>query len=121
MKPFILYHWSPASRRKSILKHGLCPKKVSRCGQWRPPYLCFSDSPSYAWSASAALSDQPEEWDLWMVWSSALKGGVERLYLGTNDKRGPAEFRLYDQRVPKRLIWFVGSRTVTPRRRRSKS
>src|SRR5574343_300047 len=49
---------SPVYRRKQILKRGLCPGSRSRCGQWKPPYICFSDSPSFAWGASAVFSKE---------------------------------------------------------------
>lgn len=102
--PFLLFHWSPASRRKSIIRNGLCPGKISRCGQWHPPYLCFSKSPSQAWALSGARDTCPGEWDLWMVWSNVLPTG----YMGEK------EFRSYE-RIPKRDVWFVGSRIHTPR------
>ena len=66
-RPFILFHWSPVSRRKSIIRHGLCPGKPSRDKQWRPPYVCFSRSPSLAWALSAGFSERRGKWDLWQV------------------------------------------------------
>lgn len=109
-RPFILYHWSPVARRKSILRSGLVPCKPSRCGQWRPPYLCFADSPSLAWALSAGMKKEPGEWDLWMCWSTAA-GKLKRL---SNPVRGatykrPTEWRTKD-RVFKRHLWHVGTR-----------
>ena len=112
MKPFILYHWAPLSRRKQIQKLGLCPGKPSRDKEWKPPYVCFSDSPSLAWALSAAFSDEPELWDLWMVWNN-VPAGYERLPTLSDDKRGPTEFRVYE-RIFKKDIWHVGSRQFSP-------
>lgn len=106
---FILYHWSPVSRRKQILKQGLCPNKISRCGQWKPPYICFSQSPSTAWGASAMMDRRPMSYDLWMLWSDHLEG-YETLKLGNN-----TEYRVY-HRIPKRNIWLVGTREYIPRK-----
>lgn len=121
MRTRILYHWSPKSRRKSILRYGLCPGKLSRCGQWRPPYLCFSDSPSLAWACSAEFNWSKEKhWDLWMMWSNVVDGGFEVLTLGRVRKYAhePQEFRLYNERVPKSKIWHVGTRTCKARKKR---
>ena len=98
---FIVYHWSPRSRRKSILKYGLVPGSISRCGQWRSKYICFSDSPSAAWGLSGAL-DGPQEWDMWMAWSRDIKLNQTSWHKN--------EFRAY-HRVYKRQIWYVGSRS----------
>jgi len=46
----MLYHWSPRSRRKSILRHGLKPRSLSHDAEWRPPYVCFSLNPNTAWA-----------------------------------------------------------------------
>lgn len=107
-QPFPLYHWSPVDRRKQILRYGLRPNMRSRCGMWRPPYVCFSDSPSMAWGLSGALSDEPGEWDLWMMWSNE-PSGFEALTTGNNRSGKPTEFRVYE-RVFKRSIWHVGVR-----------
>jgi hypothetical protein len=79
--PFLLFHWSPKSRRPGILRYGLCPNKLSRCRQWRPPYVCFCRNPSLAWACSAVMHGKPILWDLWMIWSSAVPKGYETLVL----------------------------------------
>jgi len=107
--PFLLYHWSPVARRKSILRKGLCPGSRSRCGQWHPPYVCFSPWPSMAWGVSALMGEDYGQWDLWMVWSNRLKG-YEKLQLGSN-----REYRVY-HRIPKRDIWHVGTREYKPKK-----
>jgi hypothetical protein len=111
-KPFILFHWSPISRRKSILRYGLCPNKISRCGQWKPPYVCFSRSPSLAWCLSAMLSEKRSEWDLWMVWSDLLNGYET---ISTDGSHKPTEYRVY-HRIMKKDIWYVGTRKFYSRR-----
>lgn len=111
-EPFLLYHWAPTSRRKSILNMGLCPGKKSRCGLWKPPYVCFTKSPSLSWGSSAdmGITGKVEDFDLWMVWSNCL-GGYELL---PEYKGGMREYRVY-HRIKKSLIWYVGTRTFKPR------
>jgi hypothetical protein len=110
-RPFPLYHWSPTERRKSILREGLKTHKLSRCGQWRPPYICFSDSPSWAWGASGDLGkNKGEQWDLWMVWTDKLDA-YEELSIGSSSGK-PTEFRVYHH-IPKSKIWYVGSRMAS--------
>jgi Icc-related predicted phosphoesterase len=112
-RPFPLYHWSPTSRRSGILKHGLKPNSLSRCRQWRPPYICFSDSPSMAWALSGDFAESPELWDLWMMWSDIPKG-YETLTTGDNKSGKPTEYRVYE-RVPegKDLVRWVKIVTST--------
>ncbi len=105
MKPIPLYHWSPVSRRESILRYGLKPGSLSRCGQWKPPYVCFSDSPSLAWSLSGALADGTDAWDLWMMWSSV----PTKLKRRRDGGKRVIEYRVFE-RVYKRDLWRVGSR-----------
>jgi hypothetical protein len=112
MKPFLLFHWSPVSRRKSIFRYGLCPNKISKDNLWRPPYICFSRSPSLAWCLTA-FHCGPMEYDLWMVWSSDVPKGWETL--STDGSHKPTEYRVYD-RIKKSLIWYVGTRKYISRR-----
>lgn len=104
----LLYHWSPTDRRKSIVRNGLLPGSRSRTFDWRPPYVCFSDSPSLAWALSAGVtgSEHPS-WDLWMVWASCLNG-YEVLPFDDEPDR-VKEYRVY-HRIYKRDLWFVGTR-----------
>lgn len=115
-RPFLLFHWSPVARRPQILRRGLCPGATSRDGQWKPPYVCFSRSPSQAWGLSADLTDTAGAWDLWMVWSSQLEG-YEMLAMNRDGSAKPSEYRVY-HRIPKRAIWYVGMREHRPRARR---
>ena len=106
MKSFLLFHWSPAERRKQILKYGLRPGCFSRCGQWKPPYVCFSKTPSLAWALSGIRDDKPGTWDLWQMWSNVPKGYET---LSTDGSGKPTEYRVY-HRIFKRDVWYIGSR-----------
>lgn len=116
-KPFILYHWAPVSRRQRIQRQGLVIGRrcVVHSPGWTPTYLCFSDSPSFAWSHSAAVTSLRREWDLWMCWSHHLPGGV--FYRKDHVGQQPAELRTFEN-VPAGKLWRVGSRWHKPRTRK---
>lgn len=118
MRPFLLYHWSPVERRKSILRHGLKPGCISRDREWRPPYVCFCRFPGAAWRLSATHSDQPGAWDLWCVWSDAA-GKYSTLNTSRNPKVAwwRTEYRCF-HRIPKSKVWHVGTKEFAPRRAR---
>ena len=67
-----------------------------------------------AWGLSAALSEEDGEWDLWMMWSHVVPKGWE--ILSTDGSHKPTEYRVYD-RIPKRNIWYVGTRKHRMRKR----
>lgn len=110
----MLYHWSPVDRRKSIIRHGLCPGKKSWDAAWRPKYVCFSRYPSVAWALSATHSDRPGEWDLWCTWSDHV-GKYSTLNTAKNPKKSwwQTEYRAF-QRIPKSKVWHVGTRRFVP-------
>lgn len=116
-RPFLLYHWSPRSRRKGIVRHGLCPRKPGVITEWRPPYVCFCRFPNTAWALSATHSGKQGTWDLWSVWSD-----VAAPYTTLNNARNPkrswwlTEYRSF-HRIPKSKIWHVGSRQFKPRKK----
>jgi len=112
VRPFLLYHWSPVERRPQILKRGLRPHVTSRCGQLKPPYVCFSDSPSLAWILSADMTDALGDWDLWMVWSNVPSKLTRRTDL-ENGRGRPTEFRAHEP-IPKSKLWYVGVRSHRP-------
>ena len=64
-----------------------------------------------AWALSAMFHNEKESWDLWMIWSNVIPHGYERLPLSGN-----IEYRVYD-RIPKKNIWYVGTRIFIPRRK----
>lgn len=67
----VLYHWSPTANRRGIERHGLTPGKKTLQGDWRPPYVAFSDEPRLAWFLSGAMWPDVSSWDLWMVYNEA--------------------------------------------------
>jgi len=103
-RTFLLYHWAPSSRRKSILKKGLLVKQLHAAHSkgWQADYLCFSDSPSYAW----ALSGHTKRRDLWMVWSNSIP---DLCYRSDEVGKRPSEYRTA-RSLPPSKIWFVGTR-----------
>jgi hypothetical protein len=111
-KPFLLFHWSPVSRRKSILKYGLCPNKISKDNLWRPPYVCFSPSPSMAWCLTV-MHCGSMDYDLWMMWSSVPKK-LFPVFPGCHERR--QEYRAFE-RIMKKDIWYVGTREYNKRKR----
>jgi hypothetical protein len=111
----MLFHWSPKSRRKQILRYGLCPNKLSRDKLWKTPFVCFAPSPSLAWGLSGALSRKNNEWDLWMVWLDRVQKTYEKLF---DDRDNTVkEYRIYE-RLYKRDIWYVGTRKHIIRKRK---
>lgn len=112
-EPFVLFHWSPTDRRQRIIRRGLVPGSWSTDRLWRPPFVCFSANPELAWALSA---DTPrghtvESWDLWATWTDDLTGFEEIVdrYPDTG-REYVKEYRVYE-RVWKRDLWFVGTRT----------
>lgn len=104
----LLFHWSPRARRKQIERYGLRPSMRASTSQWKAPYVCFADSPSWAWALSGNMRWTPSgDWDLWSVWMRDLKDPV---IMPTPDRpSGLYEVRT-EHRVYKSDIWWVGSR-----------
>lgn len=109
----LYYHWSPTERRTAITEHGLQPGHPSTDKAWNPPHLCFSDSPSYAWGASAAMSRGAEhpEWDLWCVWLDDTE--VWAHPDGRTMGPMPGEYRT-EEYLPADRLWYVGTRSREP-------
>ena len=104
----LLFHWSPTTRRKGIIRYGLRPgmRPSASTPGWKPPYVCFADSPSWAWALSGDMHSEIESWDLWQTWTNLLNG-YEKLPGWGNHKTH--EVRTYE-RVYKRDLWYVGTR-----------
>lgn len=100
-----LYHWSPTSNRRAIQRAGLTTGRPDRDGT-RYGLTCFADSPSWAWQHALISWPDVHEWDLWMTWRSNLPD-VRRAAVST---QGVSEWRTW-QRVWKRNLWYVASRT----------
>ena len=109
-----LYHWSPASRRNVISRTGLQPRKrpTVTSGGFRQPHVCLSPTPSMAWSLSGARAwvKDIDEWDLWAVRLTADDEVVIRPSYGNLIEEVHVR-----NRIPKRQIWYVGTRSGTSR------
>ena len=115
-RPFLLYHWSPRSRRASILRGGLRMKQRSPDRSWRPPYLCWSKFPNMAWSLSATHGPKMQVWDLWCAWSDRV-GKLKRCNFYPDRRKSwfNDEYRSYEN-VPAKRTWLVGTRLFRSRR-----
>lgn len=110
----ILYHWSPAKNRKNITLRGLVPGCKTLQGDWKPPYVCFSDDPWLAWVLSGNMWPDIKEWDLWML-HFPTQTSVDHYEIITDTYRDSGrhyvkEYRIYS-RVFKRDLIYLGSRT----------
>lgn len=107
----LLFHWSPISRRASILKQGLVPHSLSGNGEWRAPFVCLAETPSMAYALSIAVHPEIRAWDLWQCWDNAVDGYevIELAGEPGDDGEVPKEYRFYE-RVWKRDLWWVGTR-----------
>lgn len=109
-----LYHWSPTVRRKQINRYGLrvAQRPVQHTPGWRAPYVCFAETPSWAWALSGQFAERehrPGSWDLWQVNVSGKRGEV--LESGDDEHRWH-EVRVHEQ-VRKRQMWLVATREIT--------
>lgn len=110
----ILYHWSPVSNRQSIRKNGLTVGKKSLQGDWRPPYVCFSDDPQLAWVLSGRMWPEIKEWDLWMCHVPSQTSFehyeiITDTYVDTG-RHYIKEYRIYT-RVYKRDLVYLATRS----------
>jgi hypothetical protein len=105
-----MYHWAPESRRKGIIRYGLRPSMPSTTSTegYRAPYVCYADSPSWAWALSGQMKWAPEgNWDLWMTYLDKIEEPV--VHATPNRPSGLYEVRSI-HRLYKRDLWYVGSR-----------
>lgn len=105
-----LYHWSPTTRRKQIIRHGLLPHRrptTHATPKWRAPYVCFGDTAAWAWELSGGQASAPSgSWDLW---ESRIVDLTDPLILPVDSVNGIHEIRTM-HRVYKRHLWLVGTR-----------
>lgn len=104
-----LFHWSPSRNRSRILKVGLVPNRPCLTStEFRAPYICFAESPSWAWALSGAFHPDIAEWDLWQT-------SIDRLVKPRRTPTYDNQHRWHEvrtrERVYKRDLWYVGSRT----------
>lgn len=107
-----LYHWSPAARRKQILRYGLrvAQRPVTHADSgFRAPYVCLGETPSWAWALSGKFADLPGAWDLWQVNVNGKRGEVVDTY---DDDHQWHEVRVHE-RIYKAQMWRVATREVT--------
>lgn len=64
-----MYHWSPTSRRDTILREGLKPYSEPVTSTVAFAYICLSPTASSSWSLSGDMGWTTDEdnWDLWQV------------------------------------------------------
>lgn len=105
-----LFHWSPATRRKQIIRYGLRPsmRPTTHLGDgFIAAYTCFGDTPSWAWALSGGQASSPAgEWDLWQTWPQHL---TDPHVVPTDESNGVHEVRTA-HRVYKRHLWLTASR-----------
>lgn len=105
----ILYHWSPAARRKQIIRYGLRPRSRGTTSTVVTPVICLADSPSWAWALSGEQRHSPAgEWDLWQTRLDAIEDPI--VLPGRDRLSGIYEVRT-EHRIFKRNLWLVGSRS----------
>ena len=115
-----LYHWSPRSRLKMILRSGLLPGKRNHHGpalnddgtEFRQPAVCAALDAATAWAYSHGAWKSTGTFDLWqfdLVEDDDVE--VRRCW-------GPRiiEVRVHNRIRKGRLHW-VGERTVEPKSR----
>lgn len=110
----ILYHWSPTANRPSINKYGLRTHRRTLQGDWRPPYVCFSDDPFLAWVLSGQMWPEIISWDLWMCHMPS-QDSFDHYEIITDTFRDTGrhfvkEYRIYT-RVYKRDLRYLATRT----------
>ena len=112
-EPFPLFHWSPTDRRAQINRYGFRVGMWSVDRVWKPPCTCWAESPSLAWGLSGANHPDVTSWDLWQTWSN-VPSGMEAIYDTYTDsgRSYVKEWRVYE-RIFKRDIWYVATRTST--------
>lgn len=108
-----LYHWSPSKNYHNINRMGLEIGKPSLQGDWKPPYVCFSDDPYLAWILSGHMWPTIDSWDLWMCnMRTQTSFQHHELILDTFKDTGRhyiKEYRVY-YRVFKRDLVYLATR-----------
>lgn len=107
-----LFHWSPTENRPRIERNGLKPGSLSLQGDWRPPYVCFSDDPYLAWVLSGDMWPHIHSWDLWMChYPTQTSFEHHEVILDTyrDGRKYVKEYRIYT-RVYKRDLMYIATR-----------
>jgi hypothetical protein len=105
-----LYHWSPTERRPRINRYGLRVGQppVTHTEEFRAPYLCFAETPSWAWALSGMRDErkprEPGSWDLWQVNVNGKRGETVATY---DDDHRWHEVRVHETLRKKRLLYLA--------------
>lgn len=75
---------------------------------WRAPYVCFAETPSWAWGLSGAMRPDILAWDLWQT---SLDRLPEPELKPSYDEHRWHEVRTA-HRVYKRDLWYVATRNA---------
>jgi hypothetical protein len=110
----VIFHWSPSTNRANIYRVGLVTHKLSLQGDWRPPYVAFSDDPYLAWILSGKMFPELTSWDLWMCHIPS-QTSFDHYEIITDTYRDTGrqyvkEYRVYS-RVYKRDLVYLATRT----------
>jgi hypothetical protein len=110
----LLYHWSPTRNRNSINHRGLLTHRRTLQGEWKPPYICFSEDPILGWTLSGEMWQEIKSWDLWMTNCNAQTSFdhyeiITDTFVDTG-RYYVKEYRIYT-RVYKRDLIYLGTRT----------
>ncbi len=110
----VIFHWTPTINRASINKIGLVTNKLSLQGEWRPPYIAFSDDPFLAWYLSGKMFPRIKSWDLWMCHMPSQTSFIHyEIITDTfidSGRHYVKEYRIYS-RVFKRDLTYLATRT----------
>lgn len=100
-----LYHWSPYSRRASILLNGLVVGSESPISGRKSTSICFHPCPVKAWALkeNGDNNDHHPYWDLWMVQGDSL----EHFEISSEWEKEEVRTGLT---VPSAAVHYVGSR-----------
>lgn len=102
-----LFHWSPSERHKQITKYGLRPNMRSSVSSFRAPYICFAETPAWAWGLSGWHHPEIKSWDLWQT---NLLGLLEYSVIDTFDEHHLFHEVRTTERVFKKDLWYVATR-----------
>lgn len=113
-----LFHWSPADRRKQIIRYGLRPGcrptigTISTVGGSDESgdgrhMLCLSSSPSAAWGLSGDMrwARDIAAWDLWQINLT----DTDEVHILPSWGPVVTEVRVAN-RIPKSRIWWIARR-----------
>lgn len=111
----VCYHWSPATRRKDILRDGLKPySRMSNGGFHNDdtgnevvsfPYICLATEASRGWALSGGMPgfEGIEDWDLWEV----RLADSDEVHISLEYGPSVKEIRVTNAIPPDRVRWIA--------------